>query len=909
MKKEKNSKRLMARMLGLVLFVSFFLPAATYSLDTKNFLQSVSGKIVAQNDVKKGASSLKEILSQQGIAGDAWEWMAWKEKNITVFHMEMQDKNYELIVADKNTFEFSFQGVSKELASNDIFQFALLGESSFQNFILKNYAFMEHIIQTEELKGYLVAIRFGAEIEGKTLYDKMLHKSKNISGNYTLAALVEDSEYYEDPYGADIVVRFIDTPVLRYTPPVGGETREDFYFYVGDKKVLSALRKFAEKSSDPFIRQKALRQMDAFMAATEKSTLDSVQDFYKEVSRIVKENYRAVNFTFIEEEKSQDLGDTIKRYFLSNGIYTLDMFEKDKRVILQVSNKFFILGTTYYYRNWGDISRGLDEISARLSKKRPLKVKVFACSTGEEVITYALHFLEMGIKDFYLLGSDINPNYIQKASSFRYQEECIERLPDKKRQVVYKYFKKDEEGYLVPKDPGFFREHVSYIVQDITKALPALDKRFSPPYDIVNIQNVLNYIDFSAIAENLEYWLALVDEGGLLVLRDRIFSPYYFKKSSLFRRFVVLNESCAVKLFKGDNVQGLMEEYQRRIDADQNLFSYLCLNSIYESRKELDKAYALLEKALLKYRFSFEILYSMGRIADQAGKKDLAVGYLQEAFEIFPVSVNVLAILESIAKEKGDEKTSVYLKSLMEANEYYLMNQGSGDPEEKIKKFRAAAACKEDDYLVYLSAAFASLSTAEDFVKQDKKDDAQSYCWAALEFIDRALNYSQSSMIYLLRARAHTIVAKIYSERQNYEKADFYIKKALDDFGKSGAEKKHFVGLYDFGKLYLLWGDVGAAKGENIGAGERYSQAAETFRKADEYLFEKRGYYLYFLLVNLAECYYKIGLTEKDPAAAKNAFEKAYDYTEQALNVNSVYGINADQMRTKIREDIQKRIK
>ena len=139
-------------------------------------------------------------------------------------------------------------------------------------------------------------------------------------------------------------------------------------------------------------------------------------------------------------------------------------------------------------------------------------------------------------------------------------------------------------------------------------------------------------------------------------------------------------------------------------------------------RKEWDESYALLEEALVRYKNSYEILNRMGRIAFKAEKDDLAVGYLTEAFEVFPVSVNILAILEQIARKKKDKKKADYYKALGEANRYYVMNQKSGDPEEKVKRYKIVSSMKGKDYLVDLSVAFVALNIAENFIKEDKND-------------------------------------------------------------------------------------------------------------------------------------------------------------------------------------------
>jgi tetratricopeptide (TPR) repeat protein len=115
---------------------------------------------------------------------------------------------------------------------------------------------------------------------------------------------------------------------------------------------------------------------------------------------------------------------------------------------------------------------------------------------------------------------------------------------------------------------------------------------------------------------------------------------------------------------------------------------------------------------------------------------------------------------------------------------------------------------------------------------------------------------------------------------------------------------KHFVVFYDFGKLYLLWGDIYNQKGDEIMAREKYQNAVKLFESAEAYLFEKRGYYLYYLLVDMGQAYYDLSLFEADSDKSMQLAQKAYDYTEQALLIKAVYGVKADNLRKKIRERI-----
>ncbi len=104
-----------------------------------------------------------------------------------------------------------------------------------------------------------------------------------------------------------------------------------------------------------------------------------------------------------------------------------------------------VIHETYFFREKEQLEKALKNYKG----KESLSILSAACSSGEEAYSIAILALEMGIKNFKIIGIDISANIIQKAKESSYGKRSINFLP---KVLLEKYFTKDRNRYIVKKE-------------------------------------------------------------------------------------------------------------------------------------------------------------------------------------------------------------------------------------------------------------------------------------------------------------------------------------------------------------------------------------------------------------------------------------------------------------------------
>ncbi len=92
----------------------------------------------------------------------------------------------------------------------------------------------------------------------------------------------------------------------------------------------------------------------------------------------------------------------------------------------------------------------LPALFKEFSKNGKVRIWSAGCCTGEEPYTIALIAAEMGLlNQIEILATDINPTYLERATTPRYSERSVSRVP---RHLLNAYFRKDEQGWTVSDD-------------------------------------------------------------------------------------------------------------------------------------------------------------------------------------------------------------------------------------------------------------------------------------------------------------------------------------------------------------------------------------------------------------------------------------------------------------------------
>jgi len=191
--------------------------------------------------------------------------------------------------------------------------------------------------------------------------------------------------------------------------------------------------------------------------------------------------------------------------------------------------KKLVVGETYFMRH----REALEEFVRHLSAMGRPRVWCAACSSGEEVYSLAFLFIQRGVEDFSIVGSDINPSSVRRAMEGIYGRWSLRGLGDEKRLLLDHL---PGERFRV-KDR--YRKNVHFLMGNV----------LSPPeglFDGISCRNLFIYFSDSAICKVLDiFHERLRPQGVLLVgaaeapsvtrLRGNLFSPsgiFIFRKTA-----------------------------------------------------------------------------------------------------------------------------------------------------------------------------------------------------------------------------------------------------------------------------------------------------------------------------------------------------------------------------------------
>ena len=142
---------------------------------------------------------------------------------------------------------------------------------------------------------------------------------------------------------------------------------------------------------------------------------------------------------------------------------------------------------------------------------RPLRIWVPGCSTGEEVYSLTMLFLEAieaskpGLK-LQVFASDVDAHSVAFARAGLYGPETAARVGDKR---LARFFSREGKGYRVMRD---LRETVVFTVQDLLA---------DPPFsrlDLISCRNLLIYLQPGAQEQILSLFHFALRAGGVLFL-------------------------------------------------------------------------------------------------------------------------------------------------------------------------------------------------------------------------------------------------------------------------------------------------------------------------------------------------------------------------------------------------------
>jgi len=735
---------------------------------------------------------------------------------------------------------------------------------------------------------------------------------KPTNENYYLATLVQESQFYDPTFYDDFLLTLDGKRILHFTKVQGVIT--DFYYYVTDSEDLNFLRNFfrEHRSEIDAVSDKIYSSLLTYRGIL---PIYAQKDLNKKVAEIVKDITKTTLQRVVGESPHLDKIDAaLFQYLCSNGIQDLSEIKKSPSLVNMLVNKFYMLPTTYFYRDFGYIRaflKYLPPLKVQADAKNvPLKFKVFACSSGEEVLTYAIELLEAGIQNFTILGSDINDASLRYADEMKYSYTSFERLPIKIKEKLQKYFRLNPLGNLWElKDPDFFKKRIQYRHQDILENLPnTLDPAFAPPYDLVSILNVLLYLENDAIQKRKDAWTNLLNPEGILVLHD---AQYTLAKGVLdhrwcFDNYFIVNEWVNVKTGKDWTLEKKVAAYEKDLDLNSEMALTL-LYRAYVFTEQHPKAIKLCETYLKKHPLSFPVLscaldeYQWSKNETQASitLRTLVESHIQQS-----TILNKL-----IASEKNKEEI-VFLNKLKEQLQLFLTYYRSGTKEiEKAFDFDKAAGAEqptsqkyEPIRMIFKTMAYSMLQQSCLLEKNSEKIEKFT-----LKGIEMAEKLYQTYPEYIIAGKfLNSLLEELvefYMNENNLDKAFQYCEQGLEMFEKGFRNKNYFYVLDGLARLNLkkaiIWDQRGNWDKVNTSIGDAiffYEQALSLLQDLP------LNRYSHFY-ASLGQCYLiraRFSLQQRKKGRAESDLAKSFTYLERSLEMNPLYGKEAYQHRTEL---------
>jgi chemotaxis protein methyltransferase CheR len=218
------------------------------------------------------------------------------------------------------------------------------------------------------------------------------------------------------------------------------------------------------------------------------------------------------------------------------------------RTQIEILASHLTVGETYFYRDSKSLEalkmRVLPELtSARKGDERRIRIWSAGCATGEEPYSLAIlldaAFPELKDWSVTILGTDINPRFLEKARAGVYSEWSFRDTP---QWVRGQYFRKTRKGYaLQPR----IREMATFQYHNLVEDLYPSLLNSTNAMDIIFCRNVLMYFSPSRARDVADHFHRSLIDGGWLVV-----SPVETSQT-LFSRFEAVNADGVTLYRKG----------------------------------------------------------------------------------------------------------------------------------------------------------------------------------------------------------------------------------------------------------------------------------------------------------------------------------------------------------------------
>lgn len=214
----------------------------------------------------------------------------------------------------------------------------------------------------------------------------------------------------------------------------------------------------------------------------------------------------------------------------------------------EVLTEHFTVGETYFFRETQALDVFADRIlpaliKARQHTTRSLRIWSAACCTGEEPYSLAILLSTRipNIQDWQvtIVGTDINPRFLRKATAGEYSAWSFRATPPHLRE---RYFRRTEDGRfaLLPE----IRRMVHFTQLNlVTDPYPSFLNNTND-MDVIFCRNVFIYFAPDSIASSVAHFHQALVEGGWLIvspsetayLPSSLFEPHSFPGTIVHRK-------------------------------------------------------------------------------------------------------------------------------------------------------------------------------------------------------------------------------------------------------------------------------------------------------------------------------------------------------------------------------------
>lgn len=203
--------------------------------------------------------------------------------------------------------------------------------------------------------------------------------------------------------------------------------------------------------------------------------------------------------------KEEQLHRRLKSFFARNEITNINEYVQLLKRNSTEREKFLdfvTINVTEFYRN-PELFKELSDL-LETNKYQNMKIWSAACSNGCEPYSIAIMLLEIGVTNFSIIATDLDPTIIKKAKEGIYHEVDLKNLSPA---VIAKHFNKIGDKYYISSK---IKQYITFKTHDL------LMDKYEKDFDLVLCRNVVIYFNSEAKEKLYEKISQSMKKDGLL---------------------------------------------------------------------------------------------------------------------------------------------------------------------------------------------------------------------------------------------------------------------------------------------------------------------------------------------------------------------------------------------------------